>query len=181
MKFIDIVKEHIGPPVDVDAIVAKIPNLDLDNSVELDDRISGQLERIDGKRFRISVNGTHAEVRRRFTLAHELGHFLLHRELLGDGVDDNKAFRSDLEIGNFKNANIKKSHEVEANRFAAQLLMPKKILIENTKTCSSIEELASKFGVSTHAMAIRLSGLGFGLNDSDPQFATIIKRSPVEA
>jgi Zn-dependent peptidase ImmA (M78 family) len=84
--------------------------------------ILGQIARTrDG--FAISVQSKDHERRKRFTAAHELGHYLFHRDLLEEGTDDDKAYRS-TKRGNFYNQNIKKWHETEANRFAANLLMP---------------------------------------------------------
>src|SRR4051812_27441329 len=52
--------------------------------------------------------------RKRFTLAHEVGHYVLHRDLIGDGLIDDAMYRSKL--GD--------PYERQANRFAADLLMP---------------------------------------------------------
>src|SRR3546814_4029407 len=46
--------------------------------------------------FAIYVNGSHPRVRRRFSIAHEIAHFALHRNLIGDGVTDDAMYRSNL-------------------------------------------------------------------------------------
>lgn len=51
------------------------------------DHISGYIERTDGT-YRIAVNAFHPEVRQRYTATHELGHYIYHRDLLGEGVGD---------------------------------------------------------------------------------------------
>lgn len=148
-----------APPVDVVAI-AKSMGVMCENG-ELDPEISGQLERIPRPKgfmvdqFKITVNKTHGEQRRRFTIAHEIGHFLLHKDLIGDGVDDNKAFRSTA-MGNFHNTKIGPREEAEANNFAAQLLMPKYLLEQEIENGSSFYDLCRDFGVSQSAMEYRL-------------------------
>lgn len=122
--------------------------------------ISGMLENNDGK-FTITINEKHAETRKRFTLAHEIGHFMLHRELVGDGLDDDKAYRSS-EAGKYNNKRIGMKEETEANKFAANLLMPVELVrLEwdkrgNSAEDSVIEDMAKLFKVSKQTMAIRL-------------------------
>src|SRR3546814_3235070 len=60
--------------------------------------------------FAIYVNGSHPRVRRRFSIAHEIAHFALHRNLIGDGVTDDAMYRS----------NLSSAVEVQANRMAAR-------------------------------------------------------------
>lgn len=55
--------------------------------------ISGMLERV-GDTFLITVAANDPLTRQRFTLAYELGHYMLHRKLIGDGLDDDRAYRS---------------------------------------------------------------------------------------
>lgn len=100
-----------------------------------------------GDSFTIWTNALHSYTRRRFTIAHEIGHFVLHRELIGDGVHDDALFRSELG-GNL---------ETEANRFAADLLMPKRAVYQQVSAgCNTVNQLADKFRVSPSAMSIRL-------------------------
>ncbi len=125
--------------------------------VELDSGISGEIERVDGEHFRINVNKNDHINRQRFTLAHEIGHYIYHRDLIGDGLDDNKAYRSTNE-GRYSNCNVKDHHEVQANSFAASLLMPKDAVLQHQN--KTVSELASLFQVSQAAMRVRLSVLG---------------------
>jgi Zn-dependent peptidase ImmA (M78 family) len=117
----------------------------------LDDNISGYIERRDGG-YRIVVNSSHAKTRQRFTAAHELGHYIYHRDLLGEGVGDNRAYRT--EGTNRPNANIRPIHERQANSFAANVLMPRHRLVAVTGETTAA--LAARFGVSQAAMKIRL-------------------------
>ena len=144
-----IAKHWDKTPVPIDAIIAEIG---LPLSYEpLDDNISGYIERTDGS-YKIVVNSNHAHTRRRFTAAHELGHYIFHRDLLGEGVGDNRAYRT--EGTKLANANIRPLHERQANSFAANVLMPRHRLsvLGNEPTAM----LATMFEVSKEAMRIRL-------------------------
>lgn len=117
--------------------------------------ISGMLEK-SGDSFVLTVNATDPETRQRFTLAHELGHYMLHRHLVGDGLDDDMAYRS-TEVGKYHNTLIGPSEETEANKFAANLLMPRDAVNrEWAKEGVNVLQMANLFGVSEHAMSIRL-------------------------
>ncbi|PZO78271.1 MAG: ImmA/IrrE family metallo-endopeptidase [Mesorhizobium amorphae] len=114
---------------------------------------SGQIGQEDGE-FVIRVNRHEAKHRQRFTLAHELAHFLLHKDRIVSegGWSENVLLRSGqpMEI------------EYEANRLASDLIIPSKQLAEAIKgysgpmTSEMIEDLAERFGVSTAAMEIKL-------------------------
>jgi predicted transcriptional regulator len=97
--------------------------------------------------YSIIINSNEAVNRQRFTIAHEIGHYLLHRDRIGDGLTDDALYRSGLST----------LEEVRANRLAADILMPF-ALIENAikDGKKSVEDLASVFRVSTQAMSVRL-------------------------
>ncbi len=126
---------------------------------ELDKDTSGLLKKTSDDDFIIEVNAIHPETRKRFTIAHEIAHFVLHRHLLsiGDQIQDNVAYRAVSGIGNNK---ISPEHEREANKFAANLLMPPAKIIEYCdKGTYSIQELSKVFNVSVSAMQIRAGKL----------------------
>ncbi|AKU54722.1 hypothetical protein FORC18_1165 [Vibrio parahaemolyticus] len=129
----------------------------------LNSEISGELERKPDGSFRINVNELHHVNRRNFTVGHEIGHFILHRDLIGDGVDDTKMYRSE-NVGKYFNQNIKPIHEREANSFAASMLMPRDTLKNYHTITQDLSELASKFQVSKAAMQYRLEDLGLPFN-----------------
>lgn len=113
------------------------------------DSISAMIKRDDRSvsGYSIYVNASHSLVRRRFSIAHEIGHFVLHRDKIGDGLTDDALYRSKLSS----------PLEVQANRFAANLLVPDNLL--NQAMASGIETvttLASHFNVSRSSMSIRL-------------------------
>ncbi|HHJ4200033.1 ImmA/IrrE family metallo-endopeptidase [Aeromonas veronii] len=131
--------------------------------VAMDDDISGEIECRKNGRFAINVNKDHHPNRQRFTIAHELGHFIHHRSLIGDGINDNKLYRSTNQ-GKYFNQNITLGHEKEANTFAASLLMPREVVIECRRKGMSIKEMADYFRVSQAAMSYRLQGFGISPN-----------------
>jgi Zn-dependent peptidase ImmA (M78 family) len=144
-----IAKHWDSTPVPIDAIIRDI-GLPLHYEA-MADNISGYIERQNGS-YRIVVNSNHAPTRQRFTAAHELGHYIYHRDLLGEGVGDNRAYRTD---GTDRpNVNIRPIHERQANSFAANVLMPRHRLASVDGESTSV--LASRFGVSQAAMKIRL-------------------------
>jgi Zn-dependent peptidase ImmA (M78 family) len=129
--------------------------------IELEDEVSGFFI-IKDKKPHIGVNKRQTEKRRRFTMAHELGHFILHSKETPLFVDKTeRALYRNLESST---GEIVK--EREANSFAAALLMPRRLLkleIDNcdTESVGSITEyLAKKFNVSEKAMEHRLTNLG---------------------
>lgn len=111
----------------------------------------------------IGVNSRHAEVRRRFTIAHELGHFLLHGETSVEMHVD----RAYVKARNKTSSEGTDPDEVEANYFAAELLMPRRFLEEDIAAIKDFDlfedadDLAKKYMVSTQALLIRLDTLGY--------------------
>lgn len=123
----------------------------------LDKKISGAIiYSANDDRFDILVNREDAKVRQRFTIAHELGHYFLHRELLKkDELHiDTILYREE----NKKDGDAKK-REQEVDYFAGALLM-NRTLLENIRNEHSIAELAEIFNVSVSAMTVRLDILG---------------------
>ena len=110
----------------------------------------------------IGINIRHAPNRRRFTLAHELAHVQLHRQELEDGVHvDRGSLRRDARAA----AGVDPI-EIEANAFAAGLLMPTAFLASELEGRSvdleddeAVAALANRFKVSGAAMRYRLISL----------------------
>lgn len=149
-------------PVDVEGL-AEALGVDVQYAY-LDSDISGMIERVRNG-HRITVNARDPITRQRFTLAHELGHYMNHRHLIGDGLDDDRAYRS-TDIGRYHNTQIGPREETEANRFAANVLMPMD-LIEHLQRTGLTEpaDLAKRLKVSPQAMSIRL---GIPYNETFP-------------
>lgn len=123
--------------------------------------VSGALICDEDGSYRIHVNSEHPLTRRRFTIAHELGHYVLHRALIGRGVNDNRAYRTTK--GEYYNPEIGPKQETEANRFAASLLMPQELIDRLQEHGMGVDAMARALEVSNHAMHIRL---GLPFNDA---------------
>lgn len=125
-----------------------------------DGDVSGMLYRTDGKSL-IGVNSTHAPTRQRFTVAHEIGHLVLHK---GRPMFIDRFARVNWRNGAWD------AEEAQANAFAAELLMPRKFVeTEVTRVLSRRKSvtphelaaaLAKTFQVSAEAMSYRLENLG---------------------
>lgn len=115
---------------------------------------SGQISK-ENDDFVIRINRHEAKHRQRFTLAHELAHFILHRDRIEaeGGWSENVLLRA---------PNQPIQIEYEANRLASDLVIPSNQLLQATSdymgplTSEVIEDLARRFGVSTAAMEIKL-------------------------
>jgi Zn-dependent peptidase ImmA (M78 family) len=148
-------------PVPVEAI-AKALGIDVRYAPTSDD-VSGALIR-DGDTAVIAVNSAQHENRQRFTIAHEIGHFVLHKRTQRHFDED---FRIDYR--NAVSSKATQQSEIEANRFAAVLLMPENFLRRDllrmetgeSRAESAIQTLAVRYKVSSRAMELRLLNLGF--------------------
>jgi hypothetical protein len=112
--------------------------------------ISGEIRPTDGG-YVIRINRHDHPKRQRFTVAHELAHYLLHKDDIGTGIEDDVLYRSSLSD----------KREQQANRLAADILMPQNLIAEAREAAEEkgIGELAlylsDVFGVSEAAMRIR--------------------------
>jgi Zn-dependent peptidase ImmA (M78 family) len=148
-------------PVDVHSIVRRM-DIQL-MEYNLGEDTSGVLVIQKGKGT-IGYNPKDPQVRRRFTVAHELGHYVLHR-------DSNDLFVDNFFLMKFRGNNAYTDRdfqqEQEANAFAAALLMPKDFIEKETKKqeyqglteTDIIARLARRFEVSVPAMTYRLTNL----------------------
>jgi Zn-dependent peptidase ImmA (M78 family) len=124
-------------------------------SSEYRDKVSGFLD-VNSDSPKIYVNDDDPINRQTFTIAHELGHWILHKEKIkNDPALYSVLLRSSL----FKeeNSNLEK----EANFFAANLLIPKKIIKEYIKITKDLSILGKIFCVSIQFMKFRLDYLGY--------------------
>jgi len=123
----------------------------------------------DGAQAVVGINQAHSTVRKRFTLAHECGHYVLHQKNT-TYVDRNSGPTVLLRDRN--SAQGKDRKEVEANGFAAELLMPVHFIERDIARLKDVQDgdeiimkLARKYEVSAQAMTIRLMKLGY-IHDS---------------
>ena len=152
----------IGGPVPVARIAkAKGARIYADS---LEGDLSGFLYR-DKVQAVIGVNTRHAKVRQTFTIAHELGHLLLHDQ---EQLHVDHEFR--VRLRNEVSSQGTDEAEQEANFFAASLLMPRAFIeqdladedyVDIFDDVDSLLSMARKYGVSAQALAIRLKTLGY--------------------
>jgi len=132
---------------------------------------SGAIELKDGN-YTIRVNSLEPRQRQRFTAAHELAHYLLHREML---VKQGRLARhADSLYDEHAQKNVavpfNPHHEVEANKLAAEIIMPRQQierLYDPAK--DNFEVVAKQLGVSNSALVIRLKILGLLPNSMPAQ------------
>lgn len=139
-----------SPPTD---LVGLARDLGLEIAVADLGDIAGSIERRNingGSKYVISLNAADSLNRQRFTLAHEIAHYIKHRHIMEGGLRDNRMYRSHLP----------ESLEWEANRYAAGLLMPlsamRKLYGEGLREPA---DFASRLQVSEEAASIRLGQL----------------------
>jgi uncharacterized protein DUF955 len=118
----------------------------------------------------IGYNEAQSPVRQRFTIAHEIGHYVLHQDDARLFIDKQYIYHRD---GSSSTGDDRR--EVEANRFAAALLMPEELLLAEVANLEldlgdelGFVALAKRFEVSALAMSHRLANLGVIPCDDDP-------------
>jgi Zn-dependent peptidase ImmA (M78 family) len=152
-------------PVPVDKIAKELGiQIKLD---KVDGNLSGFIVRDKGKRTLIGANKSHHPNRQRFTIAHELGHYLLHAGHTVHLDEGRVAFTVNLRSS--ESSKGEDNDEREANLFAAELLMPAKFLREDLEGVELdllgnnklLAELAKKYSVSLQALTFRLTYLRY--------------------
>ena len=130
---------------------------------DLGDDVAGFFVMTDTQRV-ITVNKSNPTTRKRFTIAHEIGHCILHSKEQPIFIDKTPR----MMFRNTASSTGEVFKEREANAFAAALLIPKDLLEREIDSAPSdithaISFLADKFKVSENAMSFRLSNLGYGI------------------
>ena len=156
------------PPVDVESLVAH-KGLSI-YYLDASDDVSGLLLR-KGKQVAIGVNNSHHRNRQRFTIAHELGHWILHLSTANTSHSIDEQLHVDDQLVYFRDGTSSKASEpveIQANSFAAALLMPRASLLADlagqpidVNDDRSIRRLARRYQVSHQALTLRLVNLEF--------------------
>jgi Zn-dependent peptidase ImmA (M78 family)/DNA-binding XRE family transcriptional regulator len=141
------------PPVSVQELARRCGVLVLHH--DLPDSLSGLVFALDGGGV-IGINAGHHPNRQRFSLAHELGHFLLGHHQGGIGHED----RFHIDSSDAMPPGYDAGAERSANEFAAELLMPRKFVSAAFRETTDPGDLAAQFEVSEVAMGYRLVNLG---------------------
>ena len=159
----------ITAPIDINQIAESL-NLKINYEMNLDDTVGSISFCEDGAVITINQFENTFEPRRRFTLAHEIGHYCLHSSSDRKEFVDNRKTMS-------RSGSYWDIYESEANHFAAELLMPKDLVVEKGKEIIEsylagtskekmpakqfIADMSSLFKTSNPAMEYRLKNLGF--------------------
>jgi Zn-dependent peptidase ImmA (M78 family) len=131
--------EQIAAQVGLEVVYAEFPD-------ELREIVSGYIE---PEHKRIVVNRDTSGARQIFTIAHELGHYILHR-----AYTESPDYRIMLRRNTY--ADEKPEEEREADAFAAHLLVPDAML-KRYRDIATVRELARAFGVSEDVIRNRLN------------------------
>jgi Zn-dependent peptidase ImmA (M78 family) len=152
-------------PVPVDKIAERLGARIVEQSAP--DELSGFVLRDPSKNLVvIGVNAEHHNNRKRFTIGHEVGHYLLHE---GERLHIDKRWSGHrIKLRDGKSSTGTNIDEMEANLFAAELLMPVpfldidlgKLATQNLSDDEKILKLAEKYEVSEQALTLRLQYLG---------------------
>jgi Zn-dependent peptidase ImmA (M78 family) len=136
-----------GIPVDPAQIARKM-GIEVSNA-HLDPDVAGAIEKRDGRPAAIYLSAGDHPNRKRFTCAHEIGHFVRHDE-------------EDFEYVDYRDGTASMGIDEEerfANAFAAALLMPEREVRRLHGSGINEIEMAGVFGVSEAAMVNRLKNL----------------------
>jgi Zn-dependent peptidase ImmA (M78 family) len=148
-----ILRHQTTYPVNVTAIAREL-GVNVWEMNNLPPNISGKIfrDKLNGgsSGYSIGVNATEIYTRKRFTVAHEIAHFILHRDQIGDELLDDAMYRSGLST----------REEIQANQLAADILMPVKLILQlQSMGFTESRDLAKFLKVSEPAMRVRLSYL----------------------
>lgn len=140
-----------GPPVPINSLIEtydlKVSEVDFDAKY---DNVCGY---IDLEARTIVINRSNAPTRKAFTLAHELGHWLLHPVEIAQDPSQTVVFRIPLDRPD------PDPLEKEANSFAANLLVPEDFLRRPEYAGMAVSEIAKCFGVSPQVIEYRHKNL----------------------
>lgn len=161
-KYNEIKHKYINSiPVDVIGLANEL-GIEVYQTKLDDDKLSGYIAQ-DAQGYFICVNKNHAATRQQFTIAHEIGHFAIHQDLLENNEIAPTRYKNGvplLQRSQDYNSEQYRRLEREANRFAAELLMPEKQFIDALNEYDNLDEIARAFKVSIGAASIRANNLG---------------------
>lgn len=131
---------------------------------QLESGVSGILYRQDDEPPIVAVNASHAHVRQRFSIAHEIGHLQLHA---GRPIIVDHLVRGRVNMRDERSSLATSREEIDANGFAAALLMPADWIDADLEEAvgvpagRTVQRLATRYDVSAKAMELRLINLGY--------------------
>lgn len=137
-------------PVDVDAVAASL-DVEVLYTDQVPAGVSGLIVKTPRDKVATAlINSLETPQRQRFTLAHELGHYVERAIARGD---EDFSFRDAREMGS------NDLHEFYANEFAGHLLMPASDIAACQAEGMGLDEMAVRYGVTVAALRRRLGRL----------------------
>jgi len=135
--------------------ISQALHLGIYKSTQLHDKTSGLILKATGKYktfdkgcgFAIIINANYHKRRQRFTIAHEIAHYILHKDKIHTQLSDSILYRSE---------NLSRDEELQAHQLTADILMPWSLINKEIKKGLPYQNLAKKFEVSPSAMSIRI-------------------------
>ncbi|WAS96392.1 ImmA/IrrE family metallo-endopeptidase [Nannocystis punicea] len=128
-----------------------------------EENFSGLIARRSEAGTTILVNEKDHPIRQRFTIAHELGHALLHLQDQEEFVDRDSNFFRSSPYSNEAEWTLERRREFEANVFASELLMPsvlvKELWYRLPREERVVKNMAVILGVSEEAIGYKLADL----------------------
>jgi Zn-dependent peptidase ImmA (M78 family) len=150
-----------GYELQLDKLAKKL-SLSIFDATFFDPNLSGAIYRDEKTgNFNIYANSQHPITRKRFTIAHEIGHYIsaICGSYSKDQLFNNSEGFEDYAVS-YRHDGIKSEAETEANQIAAEMLMPQEHVKKFVEDGMSVEKMAEIFFVSQQAIAIRINSLG---------------------
>lgn len=151
-----LLNEAGNPELPIDPLpIAKLLGAEVRKADFAHDGISGAVFQDGGSKI-IYYNAQHSPSRQRFTVAHEIGHLVLH------GSETDFVDRDENVSWSFRSESLNQDdrdrarREIQANMFAAALLIPRQELLDVLAETDDLSDIANAFGVSRQAIGVRI-------------------------
>ena len=158
------------PPVPVERIASSLLDLLIEETDDVraidgaptdQGRLSGMLVPETQTIWLDRTEAARSRGRRRFTIAHECGHWLLHVAGSRQEVCCRPQDVCEQDVADGDRVRQLRQREAEANAFARELLMPEPLIVEQAaQTGTNLAAMAERFDVSVPAIRLRLLTLG---------------------
>ena len=154
-KIQELVDEYTSTfPVDLLTLARKL-GLRVFTTKSFKDSKSGEIVKISDDDYHIYLNAKHPYKRNRFTLAHEIAHYIHHREEMGSS-DPLENYRNDTPKISLARTNGGSGKlEIEADHYGAALIMPEAEFIRVWNEKDLVDDVADHFDVSVSAADTR--------------------------
>lgn len=123
--------------------------------VPMHESVAGELVHTGSGNYACILNSMHKPLQQRFTLAHQIGHYVLHRDVLGNGISDSDQYKY-VPGSKYRNSQISERDEIDATKFARWLLMPAEHLERFKFWDLTVDRMAENFEVEPEIVAAEL-------------------------